>query len=213
MTSPLRCMLALALSILPAVATAQTAAPATAVTERDRALLGGQVAGQAQGRTGINQAAGSGNTQVNLAAIALSSDAAALQLQSRQSAAASDARRDASARIDAAAFQTTRGLLSVNQAAGAGNAQANLIGIGRGDSATAGLAIAQGITGLPDAALASVTGDTAVADPSTPPAVREAVIAGDALRSSQGVVQINQSAGAGNRSANAIVLLLPGGAP
>jgi hypothetical protein len=39
------------------------------------------------------------------------------------------------------------------------------------------------------------------------------VIADDAFRGSQGVVQVNQTAGVGNSSANAIVIQLPGGSP
>lgn len=200
----------LALSAPAAAQVATAAAPGTG----HQARLAGRAGDHAHGRTAINQAAGTGNVQANLAAIALSDGGTALlQLQSEQSVAATGARRDASARINEQAFQASRGVLSINQAAGARNAQANLLGIGRGEHALASLGFGQGLTGLGDAALANVSGDTPgpATGPSAP--LREAVIAGDALRSSQGVVQLNQTAGADNRSVNAIVLLLPGGAP
>ena len=69
------------------------------------------------------------------------------------------------------------------------------------------------VAGVDDAALAGVAGDTTSggAQPTSRP--REAFIADDAFRGSQGVVQVNQTAGVGNASTNAIVLQLPGGTP
>jgi hypothetical protein len=207
--------LALALAGLVAISPGRAGeAPATdpppAVV--DRARIGDDSGRRASGRIAINQAAGTGNAQANLAAIAFAPDGAGFAvLQSRQAVQAGDRGRDASARIDGRAFLTSDGLLSINQAAGAGNAQTNLIAIGQGDAALAGLGLVQGIAGLEDAVLASIAGDAAVEDVASAPPLREAVIAGNALRESRGVVQINQTAGVGNRSANAIVLLLPGG--
>jgi hypothetical protein len=43
--------------------------------------------------------------------------------------------------------------------------------------------------------------------------VREARIDAGAIASPRGVLQINQTAGVGNASVNAIVLQLPGGTP
>lgn len=180
----------------------------------NRAHIGDDAGRNAGGRIAINQAAGAGNVQANVAAVALTPDGHSLiGLQSRQAVLTGVAERDASARIDGRALRGSDGLLSVNQAAGAGNAQANLIGIGQGGTGLAGLVLAQGVAGLEDAALASIAGDAPADDTSSAPPLREAVIAGGALRESRGVVQINQTAGVGNRSANAIVLLLPGGPP
>lgn len=171
----------------------------------------------ARGRTAVNLAAGRGNLQANLAAISLSSNSGRglVGLQLRQRPATGDRRVDASASIQGGAFAQSQGLLSVNQAAGSGNAQANLFAIGQHSSplAASGVAGLRDIAGVDDAALAAVAGEVPINTTDTPPPLREAVIAGDAFRGSQGVVQVNQTAGVGNSSANAIVLLLPGGTP
>ncbi len=53
----------------------------------------------------------------------------------------------------------------------------------------------------------------ATADATSTAPLREARIDGTAVRAPSGVVQINQTAGVGNASANAIVLRLPGSTP
>jgi hypothetical protein len=192
----------------------ETSAAGTAPVSINDARIGDTAGHHASGRIAINQAAGTGNAQANLAAIALTPDGlGVIGLQSRQAVFAGDRNRDASARIDGGALRGSDGLLSINQVAGAGNAQANVIGIGQGSAGLAGLLLAQGVAGLEDAALASIAGDAPAEGTTTATPLREAVITGDALRDSRGVVQINQTAGVGNRSANAIVLLLPGGSP
>lgn len=167
----------------------------------------------AVGRTAVNQAAGSNNVQVNLAAIAIAANGVgAVDLRSAQSASPGDRLREASARIEGQAFSGTQGLLSVNQAAGSGNAQANLFALGNG-GATPFTPPGGAIAGLDDAALASVAGERTTETAGTMPRPRQALIADDALRGGQGVVQVNQTAGVGNASTNAIVLRLPGGTP
>ena len=130
--------------------------------------------------------------------------AAALVLSALAAPAAADDR----AVIEGQAAAGTGGRIAVNQAAGTGNAQANLFAIGQLGSPAVAL-----VAGVDDAALAGVAGDTTSggAQPTSRP--REAFIADDAFRGSQGVVQVNQTAGVGNASTNAIVLQLPGGTP
>lgn len=169
----------------------------------------------AVGRTAINQAAGSNNVQANLAAIAIAiaADGVGLvDLRSAQYASPGDRQRDASARIEGQAFSASNGLLSVNQAAGSGNTQANLFALGQG-GATPHMVLGGGIAGLDDDALASVAGEPPTETTGTTPRLRQALIADDAFRGGQGVVQVNQTAGVGNASTNAIVLRLPGGTP
>jgi len=161
------------------------------------------------GRAAINQAAGQGNAQANQAALSLSSDGAALAAASaRQRLERPDpaafARR-AQARIDAGAFADARGLLQLNQSAGAGNAQLNQFALARGGA---------GAGALDDAALAQIAGPAAAPlETRRAPGLRDAAIADDAFRGGQGVLQLNQTAGTGNASVNAIVLRLPGSAP
>ncbi|MDV3255389.1 MAG: hypothetical protein LOX98_08175 [Lysobacter sp.] len=182
------------------------AAPAAA---DDRAVIEGQAAAGTSGRIAVNQAAGTGNAQANLAAIAIADGGTGLVgLQARQQPTAGALDRAASAQLRDGAFSASQGLLSVNQVAGSGNAQANLFAIGQLGSPAVAL-----VAGVDDAALAGVAGDTTSggAQPTSRP--REAFIADDAFRGSQGVVQVNQTAGVGNASTNAIVLQLPGGTP
>ncbi|GHA87114.1 hypothetical protein [Cognatilysobacter bugurensis] len=184
-----------------------------AASPGDRAHVGGSAVRDAQGRIALNQAAGHGNAQANVAAIAVATDAGLLRLDVGQRVTAGDATRDASARLDGQALSNTRGLLSINQVAGGGNAQANAFGLGRADLASGAPSLGQHVEGLGDAALAAVAGNAPIETAATAVPLREAVIAGDALRGSQGAVQLNQTAGTGNRAANTIVLLLPGSAP
>lgn len=163
------------------------------------------------GRLAVNQAAGTGNVQANLAALAVASPQGLglSGVDARQTAASGDATRDLSAAITAGAFGSTRGLLSINQAAGSGNAQANLLSIAQGNGLS-DVAPA----GLDDTVLAAVTGaPLAPASTLDPSGLRHVEIADAAFQGSQGVVQVNQTAGVGNQSSNAVVLQLPGGAP
>lgn len=171
----------------------------------DRARIADAASG-VQGRTAVNQAAGVGNVQANLAAIALAPHAP-VALNLRQHTDAAVPGRDASVSIDAGAFAGSRGLLSVNQAAGSGNAQANLFAIGDVRR------IAGHIAGVSDAVLAAVAGNPGTEGAAAPPVLREATLGGDSFVGSQGVVQVNQTAGVGNASVNAIVLQLPRGTP
>lgn len=174
----------------------------------DASRIDGQAARGAQGLVAVNLAAGAGNAQTNLQAIAIADRGAGtvLALQ-RVDAGSADPHRDAQARLGGDAFGGMTGVLAINQAAGSANAQANLLAVG--PNALAGF-----VQQVDDLALA---GSAAPADPAAmsvaPSALREARIDPGAIASPQGVVQINQTAGVGNASANAIVLQLPGGTP
>lgn len=203
---------ALHAAVLAALAAVPPAAAQQASTT-DVAAVADAAGRGLSGRGALNLAAGHGNAQANLAALALARhDAGAVDLHAVQQAwAPSDAARarDAHARIDGAAFTDSRGLLSVNQVAGGGNTQLNLFALGNTDIR---LSIAP-LPVLDDAALASVIGAPAVHGTAHPTGMRHAQLADDAFRGSQGVVQINQTAGTGNASMNAIVLQLPGSPP
>lgn len=166
----------------------------------------------ATGAVAVNVAAGIGNVQANERSIAAGTQGLALASGAqRTDAAQGDIRRDAVAVIDGTAFSRTTGALGVNQAAGAANAQLNLLAIGAGPDAAA-----QFVQQVDNAVLAATAAPTARAGRAAGPqqGLREARIDGaTALRDTQGVVQINQSAGVGNASVNAVVLQIPGGGP
>lgn len=192
-----------ALFSLAVAAVASLALPAFA---QDQAFIGENAGAGSQGRIAVNQAAGAGNAQANLAAFAHAQNGIGLaDTYSRQRATPAQRAAAASATIDGSAFDGTSGALSLNQAAGSSNLQLNTIAIGAGGFQ---------LTHADDAALA----ETAVAGTSTEGTAtatpdRRALIDMDAFRGSQGVVQVNQTAGVGNLSTNAIVLQLPGSTP
>ena len=186
-------------------------------TPLDQAVIEGAAVSGAQGRIAVNQAAGTGNAQANLGALATSDGGLGLVgvHAAQKPGATSPAlrERDAAAHIQHGAFSGSQGVLSVNQIAGSGNAQANLFMVGQGPQGVVAAGV-HGISGIDDAALADVAGDANTTEGAVVPSWRrEAVIADDAFRGSQGVVQVNQTAGVGNSSTNAIVLQLPGGTP
>ncbi|WP_133479804.1 hypothetical protein, partial [Cognatilysobacter segetis] len=144
------------------------------------------------GVASINLVAGRGNAQANLAAIAQGGFNAAHVAGAQATAvAAGDAARGAVARITDAALGGGRGVLAVNQAAGAANAQLNVLAIG-GDEGGAHLIQNVDVTAL--AAVASGVPLEPDAVPVLPP-TREARIDGSAFARPQGVLQINQTAG------------------
>jgi hypothetical protein len=187
------------------VAALPFAAPAQS---RDTSRIEGSAASHLDGVASLNLAAGTGNAQANLRAVGLA-DAGLANVLAVQStdAAGADRSRGAQALITGAALGDASGVLGVNQAAGAANTQANLMAIGQ--AATLGF-----VQQVDNAALAATAAPTAAGDaPLAPAPVREARIDAGAIASPRGVLQINQTAGVGNASANAIVLQLPGGAP
>lgn len=194
-TSPLFAMLFVASLALPAVAQHQ-----------DQAFIGDNAGAGSQGRIAVNQAAGTGNAQANLAAFAHAQNGVGLaDTSSRQGATPAQRAAAASATIDGSAFDGTRGALSLNQAAGSSNLQLNTIAIGTGGFQ---------LTHADDAALAeTAAADTSTEGTATATPDRRALIDIGAFRGSQGVVQVNQTAGVGNLSTNAIVLQLPGSTP
>jgi len=206
-TTTARTLLGLALACLAAMPA--QAQQGSAVATHQTAWVGNVAASNTSGRIAVNQASGFGNAQANIAAIALSPDGVAqVDVQALQQAGSGEpfGNADTHALIDGSAFAGGHGVMSVNQAAGTSNLQLNVIAIGG-----AGMV---GIARASDAALAA----TAPAGTSTEGTVtvapeRRAAIDLDAFRGAQGVVQVNQTAGVGNLSTNAIVLLLPGSTP
>jgi hypothetical protein len=161
--------------------------------------------GAAVGATGaltVNQTAGLNNAQINQLTIT-NGDAAANDDASVQSATARARVPSARASIEGNAFSNSSGAVMVNQSAGAGNLQRNSVQLGTA---------APGVEAVSDGVLSAMAANNgghgrAVAVQGA----REASISGDAFRSVNGIVQINQTAGAGNATANSFVLRPPAG--
>lgn len=186
------------------------AAPTTAagpLFDND-SLIDSRVFANSTGAIGLNMAAGDGNAQLNAGALAVAvGQGVASLVTARQNVqlneiAASTLQRST---IATGALANVSGLVSVNQVSGESNAQAN------------GFAIGLGLEGqvLAEADLAAeVTGNLTYQETGEGAAERslEARIENGAFRAAKGLVQINQLAGAGNKTANKFALEVSTGA-
>lgn len=152
--------------------------------------------GQAhQGNLMFNQAAGQEHQQVNARAIANNAKThASTRVEQRQNQALdTDQSISASASIGGPSFSQSNGVLGVNQSAGRGNQQINAF---RMTSSV--------LEGLDDSVLAQQSVMPSTISGAVEPQNGERIVSIDdrAFGSSRGVVQLNQSAGVGNRSIN-----------
>jgi hypothetical protein len=161
-----------------------------------RSAIDGDVLANARGRLSVNVSAGIANAQSNSAAIAASpASAHAVATANVRVEAVPGVQGHSTALIAGNAFAGAAGMLSVNQASGSANAQANIIAIGVGLEADA----------LAESVLSSTASGIAPASAARG-SVREAAISDSAFRGARGLVQVNQSAGSGNRTANHFAL-------
>ncbi|WP_397453513.1 adhesin [Pseudomonas sp. NA-150] len=149
---------------------------------------------QYQGNAAVNQAAGDQQQQANARAIAIGPNASAnTQIRQRLHNAA-DPTIDAKATISGNSFSNGSGILGVNQSAGASNQQANAVHI----------AISAQPQSLDDSVLKqqNVTLLNSSGSTNPTPGSRQIATSDQAFTGSRGVIQVNQSAGVGNQTAN-----------
>ncbi|MEB0136953.1 hypothetical protein QN362_16580 [Actimicrobium sp. CCC2.4] len=155
----------------------------------------------ATGHVGFNSSAGQGNAQSNATALGFGGSGvisgADLVSDHQGAVAVNGVRGNEDVVIRGDAFRAARGVISVNQSSGSGNAQTNMVLLG--------------ISGISEIAIDQLVQVSAVAPadsagPEARPAVRRAEIADSAFAGSRGIVQVNQSAGLGNRTANVFAL-------
>lgn len=149
-----------------------------------------------QGNLDINQAAGHALQQATVKAIAIGTQGQARTQIDQRSDARADASHDAQVRIDGAAFSQGNGMLGINQAAGAATQQANAVRI----------SISAAPQGIDDSILSQQNVALANSSEATDrtPGSRLVTTSDQAFTGSRGVVQLNQSAGVGNRMANTL---------
>lgn len=147
-----------------------------------------------QGNLSVNQAAGDLQQQANVRVISVGGAgvSAATVRQSIDLLPAGSAARNTQASIDGNAFSGGNGVVGVTQAAGVGNQQANVLSVTL-------LAAPQS---LDDNVLAQSVTRRDESFSATPVGERRAAISNEAFSGSRGVVQLNQSSGIGNRTAN-----------
>lgn len=149
-----------------------------------------------QGNLNINHTAGDAQQQANVRAIAIGTEAHANTQVRQRSDFQADPARDASASITGNAFSNGNGMLGINQSAGAATQQANAVRISIS-------AIAQNIDDsiLSQQNVALANGSEAT---DRTPGSRQVTTSDQAFTGSRGVIQLNQSAGVGNRMANTL---------
>jgi hypothetical protein len=156
----------------------------------------------ATGAITVNEAAGLNNAQANQLTIT-SGDAVGNDNASAQGASARARVPSARASIQGNAFSNSSGAVMVNQSAGAGNLQRNSVQLGTA---------APGVETVSDGVLSATAANNGSQGQTVGvQTVREATISADAFRNVTGIVQINQTAGAGNATANSFVLRPPAG--
>lgn len=161
-----------------------------------RSVIDGNALSNVRGRFAVNLAAGDSNAQTNAGAMAIGLDGgtAAALVGAHQATGWSRATApDLSiAVIGGHAFANSSGAVSVNQTSGAGNTQAN------------GMAVAVGfdVEAASESVLAATASGVGLAGPARGANMKAVSISDSAFRGSRGLVQINQSAGSGNSTAN-----------
>ncbi|MHC8411103.1 adhesin [Pseudomonas sp. Hz4] len=151
---------------------------------------------QYQGNLSVNQAAGDQQQQANARAIAIGHGASATTQIRQRLRTIVDPRIDAHSSIQGDSFSHGNGVLGVNQSAGASNQQANALRIT--------------VSAQPQSIDDSVLRQQNVAlitnsDPTdSAPGHRQVATSDQAFTGSRGLIQLNQSAGVGNRTANTL---------
>ncbi|MNG02083.1 hypothetical protein D3C84_850910 [compost metagenome] len=145
----------------------------------------------------VNQAAGSQQQQINGRALAIGANAnATTQFRQYQELDGIDTSMNAQANITGSAFSNGSGVLGVNQSAGAGTQQINSLRVSVGSAAES---VDDSILAQQNVVLAQNSGTA-----ETSSGERAVAIDRQAFAGSSGVVQLNQSAGVGNRMANTV---------
>lgn len=179
------------------------AAQAQALIGTVNANIGAGVANGAVGVVAVNEAEGLNNAQANQLTVTNGGTVAVNGTSIEQDAGARARLANASASIGDGAFANVSGAVMVNQAAGIGNSQSNSARIGTG-------VIGVETVSDGDLSAAAATNGGPGRSPETR-GIREASISSTAFRNATGLVQVNQTVGAGNATANSFVLRPPAG--
>jgi len=151
---------------------------------------------QYRGNFNVNQAAGDQQQQANVRAIAIGTQAGATTSVRQKITTPANLSMDATATIGGSSFTNGNGVLGVNQSAGANNQMANAMRI---SISAAPQAIDDSALSQQNVALLPNSGATGA-----PNGSRQVVTSDQAFTGSRGVIQVNQSAGVGNRMANTL---------
>ncbi|MFA7349942.1 MAG: hypothetical protein WC009_04225 [Methylotenera sp.] len=170
-----------------------------------QSVIDSNVLSHVRGRFAVNMTAGDSNVQANAAAVALGAEGGSaiglvsgIQMTDPRQGNLPDL---ATASIGSNVFANSSGLISVNQSSGVGNAQAN------------GAAFAMGFEEVVAESVLSAATSNAVPTGAGAGKGHQAVSINDtAFDGAHGLVQVNQSAGSGNSTANNFALQVQLGA-
>ena len=151
---------------------------------------------QYRGNYNVNQAAGDQMQQTNTKAIAIGTSASATTNVRQHIDTPANPSTNASATIGGNSFSNGNGILGVNQGAGANNQMANVT---RVSISAAPQSVDDSALSQQNVALLPSSGATG-----TSPGSRQVTTSDQAFTGSRGVIQVNQSAGVGNRMANTL---------
>lgn len=173
-------------------------APADALV-RDTSVIGEGAMSGVSGISSVNSSAGDFNQQANVRAISINPGGTANaqnQVNQFQGPEFSTPVGQADVQIRAGAFTGSMGVMGVNQAAGIANRQVNGLAIGIGTRVEA----------VGDSTLATTAPRVSSLGGNTPGASSNQKIGVDdtAFQGARGILQLNQTAGTGNRSANTL---------
>ena len=149
-----------------------------------------------KGNLMMNQAAGDQQQQINNRAIAIGSEASATGSITQKITTPADRSMNATSSIGGNSFSNGSGALGVNQSAGANNQMINAMRI---SVSAAPQSIDDSALSQQNVALLPDSGATGTQQGS-----RQVVTSDQAFTGSRGVIQVNQSAGVGNRMANTL---------
>ncbi|MGO1625585.1 MAG: hypothetical protein ACTHXI_00625 [Halomonadaceae bacterium] len=163
---------------------------------RNSTVISGDALSGVTGVSRVNMASGDANLQSNAGTLAIGNNAnTASELQQRVRIESELIKQQTITGIKNGAFRQAEGWLSINQAAGQGNAQSNSFGVAMGVSAS----------NLSDTTLQGVQADrqglTGTGE-RTEQASSRVEIDSTAFEGARGVIQVNQSAGTGNATRN-----------
>ncbi|WP_158755024.1 hypothetical protein [Dyella sp. S184] len=175
------------------------------LTYLDNSNISGQALQGVNGVSATNMAAGDLNLQANLRVLASGQIAqTAIQAQQLQRDNSANAPLNASAIIGGQAYANGQGIASINQASGNGNAELN---------AVAATQAPQGIRETTDGYLSVVSASAGGQSPGNPRTqtaqtggTRSVTVEASAMLGFQGMLQLNQIAGSGNATSNALLL-------
>ncbi|WP_017906959.1 hypothetical protein [Pseudomonas asplenii] len=164
------------------------------VTANDNAVIG-NAGQQYKGNLMVNQAAGDQQQQINSRAIAIGTHASASTALTQKLNTPASTAINAKAAIQGNAFSNGSGMLGVNQSAGTNNQMINAV---RLSISAAPQSVDDSALSQQNVALSPNSGSSGI------PGSRQVVTSDQAFTGSRGVIQVNQSAGVGNRMANTL---------